>query len=97
MPALAELELVGETGDGEEHLTVFLKNESEYVGKALVTNRDVPGRLLNPEFEQFYRDVVKAPNDMCEVYSTGYKIPFLNGPPPSMSVDKEQCFLFKAT
>ena len=97
LPALSELELVGETGDGEEHLTVFLKNESEYVGKALVTNRDVPGRLLNPEFEQFYRDVVKAPNDMCEIYSSGYEIPFENGPPPSMSVDQEQCFLFKAT
>ena len=51
LPGLSELKMVGETGEGEEHLSVFLKNESDYIGKALVTNRDVPGRLLNPEFE----------------------------------------------
>ena len=67
LPAMSELELVEETGPGEEHLSVFLTNESNYKGKALVTNRDVPGRLLNPDFETFYREVVKAPNDMCEV------------------------------
>ena len=81
LPSLSDLEFVGETGDSEEHLAIFLKNKSEYVGKALVTNRDVPGRLLNPEFEDFYRNVIKAPNDMCEVYAFGYEIPFENAPP----------------
>ena len=95
LPSLSELEFVGETGDCEEHLAIFLKNTSDYVGKALVTNRNVPGRLLNPDFEDFYRNVIKAPNDMCEVYASGYEIPFENGP-PSMSADQKQCFLCQA-
>ena len=51
-------------------------------GKELITNREVPGRLLNEEFESFYRDIIKAPNDMVEVYTGGYEIPFDDGPPP---------------
>ena len=97
LPAMSELELVEETGPGEEHLSVFLTNESNYKGKALVTNRDMPGRLLNPDFESFYRDVVKAPNDMCEVYSTGYKIPFESDPPPQSLLTKNNASCLKQT
>ena len=71
LPSLSSLEFVESTGDEEEYLAIFLKNTSDYVGKALVTNKDVPGRLLNPEFEDFYRNVIEAPNDMCEVYASG--------------------------
>ena len=82
LPSLSSLEFVDSTGDSEEHLAIFLKNTSDYVGKALVTNKDVPGRLLNPEFGDFYKNVIKAPNDMVEVYASGYEIPFEDGPPP---------------
>ena len=81
LPSLSSLESVDSTGDSEEHLTIFLKNTSDYVGKALVTNKDVPGRLLNLEFEDFYKNIIKAPNNMVEVYPSGYKIPFKDGHP----------------
>ena len=55
LPSLSSLEFVDSTGDSEEHLTIFLKNTSDYVGKKLVTNKDVPGRLLNPEFAVFIK------------------------------------------
>ena len=57
----------------------------------------MPGRLLNSEFETFYRDVVKAPNDMCEVYATGYQIPFENGPPPQCLLTKNNASCLKQT
>ena len=93
--AISELEMMNVTGPGEEHLSVFLTNKCKYKGKELVTNREVPGRLLNPDFEEFYREVVKAPNDMVEVYSSGYRIPSEGGPPPKCSSTKNNASCLK--
>ena len=92
---LSTLEHLDYTADSEEHLAVFLKNTSDYVGKKLVTNREVPGRLLNSEFADFYENIVKAPKDMVAVYTSGYEIPFENGPPPQCHDTKNNALCVK--
>ena len=63
-------------------------NHAEYVGRRLSTNAGVPGRLTsNPEYYEFMRDVVKAPDRVCEVYREGYRPPW-TAPPPSFQIFK---------
>ena len=52
---LSSFEFLDETAIDEEHLSVFLKNNCKYKGKELITNREVPGRLLNEKFAEFYK------------------------------------------
>ena len=61
-----------------------LKNESHYVGKKLSTDKRVPGRIGEPEFYEFWRDTLRAPEFVLTTLREGYRFPFREHPPSSM-------------
>lgn len=51
-----------------------------------LAEEDVPGRINNPEYYSFWRDVLEAPEDILEIIREGYAVPFINGLlPPLLS------------
>ena len=70
----------------EEDLGRSLENEGDYIGKKLSTNSSVPGRLCrDPNYPDFYRDVLKADKKVIKIVTKGYLVPFDLNPPPAIS------------
>ena len=74
--------------EGEEVLACSLVN---YLGKQLSTNKLVPGRIGDPQFYPFWRDILKAPEFVLSTIRGGYIIPFLSEPPSSFLVNNSSC------
>ena len=74
--------------EGEEVLACSLVN---YLGKQLSTNKLVPGRIGDPQFYPFWRDILKAPEFVLSTIRDGYIIPFLSEPPSSFLVNNSSC------
>ena len=55
------------------------------VGFPVLSDEDVPGRIGRPEYYSFWRDVLKADEEILSIVRDGYFPPFVNGeiPPPS--------------
>ena len=66
----------------EEDLGKSLENEGDYICKRLSTNPAVPGRLCrDPKYAEFYRDVLKADDEVIKIVKNCYLIPLDTGPP----------------
>ena len=52
-----------------------------------LSEADVPGRIGEPRFFSFWKDVLKAPAEILEIVRNGYTVPFINGilPPPAFA------------
>ena len=52
---------------------------------------DVPGRINDPKFFSFWRDVLEAPADVLEIIQHGYSVPFIDGilPPPAFAANNQ--------
>ena len=79
------------TFDNEEQvLGKVLENEAAYVGKKLSTNNMVPGRLCRvPHYAAFYRDVLKADQQVFNVVSFGNVVPFETESPVDTTTKKQ--------
>ena len=62
-----------------------------------LSDDDVPGRLSNPQFLSFWRDVLEAPPDILDIVENGYVVPFVNGTlPPAAFADNNKSALENA-
>ena len=53
------------------------------LGQSDLGKKDVPGRIAQERFYPFWRDVLRAPEDILESLRDGYKIPLKAYPPRS--------------
>jgi hypothetical protein len=55
------------------------------IGKPVTRNPAVPGAIGNPASREFWKSTLDAPNDVMDIVTKGYRIPFLSkeGPPVS--------------
>ena len=67
---------------GDDGMPEALVNAAEYVRKKLSTDKRVPGRLRSsPDFLNFMEEVIKAPEEVLQVYREGYRPPWISEPP----------------
>jgi hypothetical protein len=50
--------------------------------KAITTNPMVVGAIGRKEFQHFWLDILRAPQDVMNIVTSGYKLPFTVFPPP---------------
>ena len=67
----------------EKGLANIMSNESSYVGKKLTTDVRVPGNICKPEFYNYWKKTLLAPEFVLETLRDGYKFPLSQTPPPS--------------
>ena len=67
----------------ESEVAKVLVNNACYAGKKLTTDVRVPGRIGRPEYFEFWRDTLNAPDFVLNVIKEGYKFPFEATPPAS--------------
>ena len=69
----------------EAHLLKTLVNDSNYVGRLLSTNVEVPANVHKPQYREFWCEVLKPSNYVLDIIKYGYKLPFNSEPPQSFS------------
>ena len=57
----------------------------------MLEDEDVPGRINDPRFFSFWRDVLEAPKDILEIIQNGYSVPFIDGIllPPAFAANNQ--------
>jgi hypothetical protein len=68
-------------------------------GKQLSTDIRVPGSICNPQYYNYWKDVLKAPEFVLQTLRSGYKFLLRETPPPSFepnnrSALNERKFMF---
>ena len=64
-----------------------LENELQYEGRRLTTSVDVRGNIHKPQFRDFWRDELKAPEFVLRTLEEGYELPFPSIPLESFEVN----------
>ena len=78
-----------ECHDSDEKLveSLSLSNDTVYIGRKLVTDIRVPGRVNKEEFRDFWVNELQPSQLLLDIILNGYKLQFKNGiePPESYS------------
>ena len=69
--------------ESDRPMLAALVNDSNYVGRRLSTNISVPGSISNPQFRNYWKNVLKPSKLVMDIVENGYKLPFEETPPPS--------------
>ena len=69
----------------EAHILKTLVNDSNYVGRKLSTNVEVPANIHKPQYREFWCNILKPSNYVLDIIKFGYKLPFASEPPQSFS------------
>ena len=69
----------------EAHILKTLVNDSNYVGRKLSTNVEVPANIHKPQYRDFWCNILKPSNYVLDIIKFGYKLPFASEPPQSFS------------
>ena len=96
-PEVTDFEIVSETSKTvflldkiecfpeEAHILKTLVNDSNYVGRKLSTNVEVPANIHKPQYRDFWCNILKPSNYVLDIIKFGYKLPFASEPPQSFS------------
>ena len=82
--------------NSETYLAQEFKNESSLLSKPLSTNSAVPGNIHNPEFFEYWVQVLKVDPNFQRFLKEGYALQFKDGiPPPPVLATNNKSFLEK--
>ena len=81
-------------GEGEREVAQMVQNDSDYSGDKLSSSSLVPGNLSRGSGPaSFYRDVLQAPEWVCDTVAHGYKFPLVSPPPATTRLKNNQSSL----
>ena len=73
--------LVEVTAEDSQVVEQILVNESDYVGRKLSTNLEVPGNPHKSEYRVFWEREIKPNQFVMKTIREGYELPFRETPP----------------